>query len=244
MAKTKFIPVPPWVIISRQKLEHPKTKKLIKFSSDYRIILQAFFYCYNPFFGTNSDNITYCDIEEITEIPKYKIKKIMPVLLHNFPNLFRIDKKRGFGKGYNYKFNYDFGLKAEGKISDMPKTLQETENEYYKKLDDIEGGIWGLFKKIPLDNENKRIHIFESFLGPRDWHYWNRNVNYALKTLAGKPEWKGTVKVRWIWRCLELDYALNKLKPSERKKAVDTSPLQDVLKEHGIDTSKIFQSVN
>ncbi len=210
-----YFPAPNEILNSRMLLTDPRKKgKLIPFTPSYKLAFFAICKLLNPFLHTNETSrvVTYQEINDECNIPIATLKKIMPVLILNFPKYFSV-LDRQFAQGYVFKFNYSFIATAQGTVT------EDSEEKYFRTLNETQHYKYEYFKKIPLQYENKRTQFFKKF-SQSDIHFWERNIKYALTTLAGSPGWNGKVPNAWFWRCLEKDYAWNRLDRVGRDKAL------------------------
>lgn len=206
-----YFPAPNEILNSRMLLADPKKKgKLISFTPAYKLAFFAICKLLNPFLYTNEIKrvVTYQEIHDECNIPIPTLKKIMPVLISNFPQYFSV-LDRQFAQGYVFKFNYEFIATAKGEVT------ENIDDKYLRTLNETQHYKYEYFKKVPLQYEAKRLQFFKKF-SQNDVHFWERNVNYALEMLESYKVWNDKVPNAWMWRCLEKDYAWNKLTKNQK----------------------------
>lgn len=229
-----FFLAPVEILNCRIKLKD-KNGKLIKFSPAHKLVFFALCKIFNPALReTNKLKVTYQTISDETGLPVATIKKIMPVLALNFPKHFKIIN-REFGAGYEYEFTYNFTAKSQGRAAGD----ENNQTKFIQQLNETDFYKWKLFNKLPIQFENKRMRFFKSFL-QADIKFWERNINYAIQEMK-RNGWQA-VPNAWLWRCLEKDYAYNKISTIE-KKQINENAAQTLQQKTGINIFEIFNAV-
>ncbi len=227
-----FFLAPTEILNCRIKLQD-KSGKLIKFSPAHKLVFFALCKIFNPALrDTNKLKVTYQTISDETGLPVATIKKIMPVLALNFPKHFRIIN-REYGTGYEYEFTYNFTAKSEGRTAGA----DNSQSKFIQQLNETDFYKWKLFSSIPIQFENKRMRFFKMFM-QADVRFWERNINYARQEMK-RNDWKA-VPNAWLWRCLEKDYAYNKISQHE-KKQVNEQAAQKLQQKTGINIHELFK---
>lgn len=224
LGQLRFFMVPPELLHYRSKLTNPKNpNKLYEFTPAMKLIMISFFELCNPTFAYPARTISYDEISDHTNISVSTISKVMPILLHNFKGKYFSNIKKEFGGSYKFNFCYDFKTPI-GKVN-FDKTLDEKIDDFKRTCNDEDIAKWTLLDRMPMDSLKSKWSIFQKYQ-KYDYAFWLRNVTYC-KSEFDRMKWK-VVPPGWLYKCLENDYAYNRLRKSDKKTVLNNIPNKKV----------------